>query len=130
MKTAAKALPRGLGYLELLLAFNAIGGGWYGLSGAPAVPTGRLAGTPFSNYFIPSLILLLVVGGSALYAGLCVIRRSPRARIASAASGLILLVWIGVQLALIGYLSWLQPAMAALALLILLLTYLSGQRTT
>ena len=40
----------------------------------------------------------------------------PRARRVSLAAGAILLGWIGTQVALIGYVSWLQPAVALAAL--------------
>ena len=36
---------------------NAVGGGIYGLSGAPGVPVEWLEHTPFPSYVIPSLIL-------------------------------------------------------------------------
>jgi hypothetical protein len=56
-----------------LLAFgalNAFGGGWYGLSGARGVPTEWLRGSPFRDYSVPSLLLLVVVGGSFLIAAI------------------------------------------------------------
>src|SRR4051812_27480018 len=46
-----------LGSLLLLVALNAFGGGYYGMAGAPNVPTEWLEGSPFTSYFLPSLIL-------------------------------------------------------------------------
>jgi hypothetical protein len=115
---------RALGGLLIFGALNAFGGGCYGLSGAPGVPLAWLEGTPFSNYFLPSLILLFVVGGSLLTAGAAVLARARFARLTAAAAGGILLIWITVQLALIGHVSWMQPATAIAGVVIVVLTYL------
>jgi hypothetical protein len=104
--------------LLLLIAFNAWGGGYYGLSGAAGVPTTWLEGTPFQSYFWPSLILLLVVGGTMAGAALSVARGQPQAFWWSTMAAVVLLGWIATQLAMIGYVSWLQPAMVVAALLI------------
>jgi hypothetical protein len=52
---------------------NALGGGYYGLSGAPDVPTDWLDGGPFTTYVIPSLVLVFVVGGSFVVAAYAVV---------------------------------------------------------
>ncbi len=101
--------------LHIVIALNAIGGGIFGLAGAPGVPAELLRGSPFANYLVPSLILLVVVGGAHAAAGGGVLRRTAGARRLSLAAGVILLAWIGVQVAIIGYVSWLQPAMALAA---------------
>ena len=110
-----------LGGLLAFGALNAFAGGYYGLSGAAGVPIEWLAGTPFSDYTIPSLILFVVVGGSLLVATVAVFARARIARAAALAAGAILLVWIAVQVAMIGYVSWMQPATAIGGLLVLLL---------
>jgi hypothetical protein len=70
-----------LGVLLLFSALNALGGGSYGmLGGAKGIPLEWLAGSPFRDYFIPSLILFAVVGGSTLLAGIAVLARWPMAR--------------------------------------------------
>jgi hypothetical protein len=104
-----------LSVLHAVVALNAVGGGIYGLTGAAGVPVEWLEHTPFPSYLIPSLILLLVVGGTQVAASLSVAARTPRARRVSLAAGAILLGWIGTQVALIGYVSWLQPAVALAA---------------
>ena len=96
-----------------LLAFgavNAFGGGYYGLSGAEGVPTEWLAGSPFEDYFVPSLFLFVVIGGWLLLATIAVAMSWGRARAIALAAGLLLLAWIAVQVAIIGYVSWMQPA--------------------
>jgi hypothetical protein len=111
-----------LGALLLLLAVNAFGGGFYGLSGAKDVPAAWLQGSPFDSYFIPGLILIIFVGGSALLAAVLIFLKHPFARKAAMGCGIIVLGWILVQLIIIGYVSWLQPVIAIAGICILLLT--------
>jgi hypothetical protein len=110
-----------LGTVEALVALNAFGGGVYGLLGARGVPKEWLDGTPFSGYFIPSLILFCIVGGASLVAAIYVLSARKSAKPFSIAGGLIILAWIGTQVAMIGYVSWLQPAVVVAGFLILFL---------
>ncbi len=112
---------RVLSVLHAFLAVNAIGGGIFGIAGARGVPLEWLHGTPFESYRVPSLILCTVVGGTQGLASVLVGRHAPRARTVSVAAGAILLGWISIQGALIGYVSWLQPAVAVSALASLIL---------
>lgn len=111
----------GLGALLAFLALNAIGGGLYGLLGARGVPRAWLAHSPFSSYFLPSLILLAVVGGIQLAASVAVLACARQARALSGLAGGVLLGWIAAQLLIIGPVSWLQPAVAVAGLAVLLL---------
>ena len=113
-----------LGGLLAFGALNAFAGGYYGLSGAPGVPREWLAGSPFTDYFIPSLILFVLVGGMLALAAVMVFRRHRLARAGAAATGVVVLLWIIVQVAIIGYVSWMQPATCAAGLLVLLLAFL------
>jgi len=118
-----RSIRYALGILLGILALNAIGGGYYGISGAKDVPVALLAGSPFKDYFIPSLFLFLVVGGSAFFACIAVFRRLPFAKKAAFASATILVLWLAVQVAIIGYMSWMQPVTAVVALIIFFLTW-------
>lgn len=111
-----------LGSLLLLVALNAFGGGYYGMAGAKSVPVEWLKGSPFPNYFIPGLILFAGVGGSALFAAMAVFKRYRMAHKAAFISGVIILLWLAVQMAIIGYVSWMQPTTAVVAVIILLLS--------
>lgn len=117
----SKAIRRVAVALEALVALNAVGGGIYGLSGAPGVPHEWLAGSPFGSYFIPSLFLLLVIGGGMIGAAVLMIRRPPQGAWAAVAGGVLLLLWIAAQVALIGFVSWLQPAVFISGLLLIAL---------
>ena len=55
-------------------------------------------------------------------------RKRHRDRSASWAAGLIMLIWIAVETGLLGYISFLQPAIAIYAGLIITLTLLPGVR--
>ena len=98
---------RWLAGIELFIAVGAVCGG----AALMADPSGRLlrmpldllAGAPFRTYLLPGVILAVVVGGSMLAAAIAVIRRARRAASLSVVAGGILVVWIGTQVALIGY---------------------------
>ena len=91
------------------------------MGGGLDLPSEWLDGTPFSNYFIPGLILLVVIGGSMLAASLAVWSRNLFAGPASLVVGSILLIWIIVQVVLIGYQSWMQPTFFAFGLAVVAL---------
>jgi hypothetical protein len=110
-----------LGSLLLLIALNAFGGGYYGMAGAPNVPTEWLEGSPFSSYFIPSLILAVVVGGSFLTASIAVFARARWRRVAVFVAVAVVIGWLTIQLAIIGYVSWMQPVTAIATVLVALL---------
>lgn len=107
-----------LGSLLGFAALNAFGGGIYGMAGAKDVPLEWLDGTPFASYFLPSLILFAVVGGSAMLGAVTVLANADAGRTAALGAAAILMIWIATQVTLIGYVSWLQPTTAAVAVLI------------
>lgn len=113
-----------LGLMLAFAAINAFGGGYYGMAGAKGVPTEWLIGSPFDSYFIPSLFLFVVVGGTFLVAAVAVLARWPLAWVAAIAAGVVVLGWIAVQVSLIGYVSWMQPVTALAGALILRLAVL------
>jgi hypothetical protein len=115
------AVRYSLGGLLAFGALNALGGGYCGLTGAVGVPTEWLEGSPFADYFVPSLILLAVVGGSFIVAAIAVFARLRAARFAVFMAAFVVLGWLIVQIRIIGYVSWMQPATAIAGLLILIL---------
>lgn len=115
------ALRYALGSLLAFGALNAFAGGYYGIAGAKGVPTEWLAGSPFRDYWIPSLILFVVVGGSFLVAAVAVFAGLRIARVAAFWAGAIVLVWLAAETFIIGYVSWMQPATAIGGVLVLVL---------
>jgi len=112
-----------LGILLLVLALNAFAGGYYGMAGAKNVPVEWLKDSPFHSYFIPGIILFLCVGGSAFFAAIAVFMQRRIARKAAFFCSTIVLLWLSVQVVIIGYVSWMQPATAVAAVIILFLTW-------
>jgi hypothetical protein len=60
-----RSAEQAIAVLSSLTAVNDAGGAWYGLSGAPNVPPEWLEGSVFRSYRAPSVILGVMVGGSA-----------------------------------------------------------------
>ena len=95
--------------IQLLVMVNAFGGGLYGLMGAKAIPSSWLDGSPFHSFFVPSLFLFVVIGGGMLVATVVWLRKSRLAPWVSLGMGGLLMLWIVVQVAIIGFVSPLQP---------------------
>lgn len=88
--------------LTLFLAITAFGGGIQLLTGFYVPPVEMLAGSPFEDFTIPGLALGLIVGGSALFAAVLLVRRSRFALLASIAAGLVILFFEFVEVLVIG----------------------------
>jgi hypothetical protein len=74
------------------------------------VPLEYLKNSPFSSYFVPGLILGIVVGGTQLAAAIALLAKRDTALLLSAVAGFGMLIWIFVELAMIQQYSWLQAA--------------------
>lgn len=102
---------RTIRYLILLLLFFQGVSGIFGGAALVLDPTGDhlglplffLEGTPFNNYLYPGLILLTVLGilPSAVFVGLW--KRSPWSGKGSLLVGVALIIWIAVEIMMIGY---------------------------
>jgi hypothetical protein len=88
-----------------------------------SMPTEMLVGSPFNDFRIPGLILLLVLGLGALLLAYA-LHRAPAWTLASTlnpfksrhwvwlatiAYGSALMIWIATEVIMIGFDSWLQP---------------------
>lgn len=109
--------------LLIVLALNAFGGGYYGLTGAKDIPVQWLEGSPFRSYFIPSLFLFVCIGGGSLYSAIMVIKKSRWACQTVWVCGSTVLLWLLAQVLIIGYVSWMQPATTGIVLVILMLNH-------
>jgi hypothetical protein len=117
----AQRIPWLLVFIESVIAVNALGGAVWGLAGAKNVPREWLEGTPFDSYVIPSLILLVGIGGGMTFAAVGLLTRRPYAPEVTIGAGLVLVAWIATQVIIIvpdGGFSWLQPTMFAAGLLV------------
>ena len=114
MQLLRKTLYTFLIVLNLFLALTAIPGGFCLLTGIAVPPIDILDGSIFNNYTIPGLALMLIVGGSALLAGIMLIRKNKYALYYSAMVGLIIMTFEFVEVLAIG-----TPAGAGLAMQII-----------
>jgi hypothetical protein len=85
------------------------------------VDLSHLAGTPFADYLIPGVVLVVCLGLYPLVVLYGQVTRSPWAWVASGAMAVILLGWLAVEVALIGYISPLQPAYGVFGLALIAL---------
>ncbi len=97
-------------FLMALLLFQGLSGiaGGIGLVGDPSgdslqISLSLLEDTPFNDYLIPGLILLVVLGIAPLIALYGLWKQRYWGWLGSLAIGVGLIIWIGVQILLIGY---------------------------
>lgn len=106
----AKWLRVGTGIVDLCAGAMAVAGSVGLLGGGIQFPLDWLRGTPFSDYTGPGLILGIVVGGSALAAGVTTLLAGRDvAALATGAAGCVTLGWIVGEYVLVGAVSWMQP---------------------
>jgi hypothetical protein len=92
---------------ELILSVGAVAGGLM-LMLAPRgeiipLPLSALARSPFDTYFVPGLILFCVIGLGPLVAARLAWIRHPVAPVGAFVVGAGLLIWVAVEVAIIGY---------------------------
>lgn len=92
------------------------------------MPTEWISGT-FSSFLIPGLILVFIVGGTNLFALIMTVRNWAYAMEANMVAGFGLLIWIYSEMYLISQRSGLQTIYFALAIFILVLTFLLYARS-
>jgi len=79
---------------------SAVGGGLAILSGIDKLPMAWLQNTPFNNFTIPAIILM-IVGASSLCAALILFLKKELGTRVSAVAGLLMVFWILAEIALI-----------------------------
>ena len=84
------------------------------------IPVKILSATPFKNFFIPGLILTLLVGGTNLIAVIGFLQHTKYQLNWSIAGGIVLCGWMLVQLMLLGFTHWLQAVYLAIGILTIL----------
>lgn len=94
----------------VLLVFQGLGavGGGIALMLGPQgqiipLPVSQLAGSPFSSYFVPGLVLFAVLGLGPLAVAALAWRHHAWAPMLTLGVGLALLIWLAVQVAIVGY---------------------------
>ncbi len=96
--------------LNLFLGLTAVGGGVAIVAGWINVPLSSLAGSPFSDYTVPAILLATVVGCLALLAAWAARVRIARITVPlSAVAGGAIIIFEIVEWSIIGF-AWLQAA--------------------
>ncbi len=104
--------------------------------------TDELAGTPFTSYLVPGIVLFTFIGIFPIFVGLGLLKWLPWtwpevinpfkrmhwAWTGQWAAGVIMLIWIGVETALLGLVSFLQPVIIVYGAILILLALLPGVR--
>jgi hypothetical protein len=62
-----------------------------------------LDGSPFPDYRVPGLFLLIVIGGGMLASAVLALVGSPYARLAALTMGMVLAFWLIIETAVIGF---------------------------
>lgn len=120
-----RCLAFGLGVLQVFIGIGGSAGGF----GLVTEPSGANLGfqadllnkSPFSDYLIPGLILLVIIGFGSLAGGVLSILRYRYFGEIAAVSGAFLMIWITAQVWWIGLTVWLQPLFFGLGVVELVL---------
>lgn len=108
--------------LLAFLGFGAVGGGVALIlspdGSAMHWDRSMLAGSPFADFLVPGLILVGLFGLGSLATAITGLRRAPIAPFLAFAIGCAQMIWIVVELAIIGQLSFLHPTLFAIGLAI------------
>ena len=93
--------------LEVFLSIGALAGGLALMVGPRGeilpLPVSTLAGSPFDTYFVPGAILFVVLGLGPLGAAVLGWARRPIAPLAALTTGVGLLIWLIVEIGIVGY---------------------------
>ena len=113
------------GTLQLLIGLGGIASGLMFI----IAPDGSLMGistevlidTPFNDYLIPGILLLILIGMGHIFTAILSFKKSTFSHYIDVAIGFAMAIWIIVQLAMIGYQSFLQPLILTLAVIEILI---------
>lgn len=92
--------------LAVFNALSALAGGVGVIAGI--LPMSMLQGGPFDSYVIPGIVLFVVVGGTQAVAAVLLLRRRDQGLLWSAIAGLGMVIWIFVEIMIVGGGAWLQ----------------------
>jgi hypothetical protein len=88
--------------LNIFLALTALAGGMGLLTGLTPLPVDMLQGSPFKDYTLPAIALFVIVGGSASWAAILLIRKSKFALLFSVTAAIIIMFFEFVEVMIIG----------------------------
>lgn len=94
--------------LLLLHAVTAMAGGILLITGNINLPADTLAHSAFPDLYFPGVILMAIVGGSALIAALAMWKRVIGAELAVIVASVVMLMWLTGEIASIRHINFLQ----------------------
>jgi hypothetical protein len=110
--------------LEVILGIGALGGGLALMLGPHGeilpFPVSELRGSPFDTFFVPGLILFSMLGIGPIVVAVLAWRRDRWAPLLTVGVAATLLIWMGVEIAVVGYFDNppLQPIYIGLGIII------------
>ena len=113
------------GILQMMIGVGALASGALMVAATDGrimqLPLDMLKGSPFQNFLIPGIILFLVHGVGNTAAAILCFRRDRLAGFAGMFFGMALIIWLFVQVSMIGGGHWLQNLYFVLGVLLVIL---------
>lgn len=110
--------------LQLFIGLTAIAGGFKLVSnpnGIPDFPIEWLRNSPFTSYFMPGLVLLIVIGFGNVLAGPVIFLRKRYSGSIAVLLGLFLILYMTIEVWFVGLRNFLQPLYFVLGVIVLIL---------
>ena len=124
MKSKKRWLTYFLGALQAFIGITAIAGGFRLVSnpnGTSDIPIEWLNSAPFTNYLIPGLVLLIVIGFGNVLGGIFSFLSKRYAGGLAAMLGVFLILFMTIEVWFIGLRNFLQPLYFILGAIVLVL---------
>ncbi len=132
--TKNKFIAYFLGSLQAFIGLTAIAGGFRLVSnpkGIPDFPIEWLSNSPFTNYLIPGLVLLIFIGFGNVLAGTITFFRKKYSGSIAAVLGIFLILYMAIEVWFVGLRNFLQPLYFMLGVIVLIFGFkLSKLATT
>jgi len=113
-----------LAVIQTFIGITAIAGGLRLVSnpsGLPDFPIEWLINSPFTNYFFPGLVLMIVIGFGYVVSGTVTFLRKGYSGSMAALLGICLILYMTIEVWFVGLRNFLQPLYFILGVLVLLL---------
>jgi len=121
--TKNKFIAYFLGFLQAFIGLTAVSGGFRLVSnpkGMSDFPIEWLSNSPFTNYLIPGLVLLIVIGfGNVLGGAITFLRKKYSGSIAILL-GVFLILYMIIEVFFVGLCNYLQPLYFILGVIVLI----------
>ena len=113
-----------LGVIQAFVGITAIAGGSRLVknpNGLPDFPIEWLINSPFTNYFFPGIVLLIVIGFGYVLSGTVTFLRKGYSGSMAALLGLCLILYMTIEIWFVGLRNFLQPLYFIIGIVVLIL---------